>query len=181
VSADTVIFNASETKERLMDTRDTRAAGWQTFSGLVLALGGIFAVIDGLMAVYKSSFFVGNAVFVFSDLKTWGWITFGLGVLAFVAGVAVFSGREWARWTGIFIAGLAALGQLLTAQAYPLWSLMLMGIFVLAGYGLAVYGVRDTSSRASSGYRYETRTTTTESSERPSDISDVSDRDRRAA
>ena len=49
---------------RSMDTRDIRAAGWQTFSGLVLALSGIFGVVYGLMAVYKSSFFAGNAVFV---------------------------------------------------------------------------------------------------------------------
>ncbi len=161
-----------------MDSRDTRAAGWQAFSGLVLAFGGVFAVIDGLMAVYKSSFFVGNAVFVFSDLKTWGWITFGLGVLAFIAGLAVFSGREWARWTGIAIAGLAALGQLLTAQAYPLWSLLLTAIFVMAIYGLAVYGVRETAERAGSGRRYES--TTPDIGERPSSIS-AEDRERRAA
>jgi len=160
-----------------MESRFSRAAGWQTFSGLVLALGGIFAVIEGLMAVYKSSFFVGDAVFVFSDLRTWGWITFGLGVLAFASGLAVFSGREWARWTGIFVAGLGAIGALLTAQAYPLWSLMIMGVYVAAVYGLAVYGVRE--SQAGSGYRYET--TTTETSERASGISEVSDQERRAA
>ena len=95
------------------------------------------------MAVYKSSFFAGDAVFVFSDLNTWGWITFGLGALAIASGLAIFSGREWARWIGIAIAGLGALGQLLTAQAYPLWSLMIMGVYLLAVYGLAVYGVRD--------------------------------------
>jgi hypothetical protein len=162
-----------------MDTRDTRAAGWQAFSGLVLAFGGVFAVIDGLMAVYKSSFFVGNAVFVFSDLRTWGWITFGLGVLSFAAGLAVFSGREWARWTGIAVAGLAALGQLLTAQAYPLWSLLLTGIFVLAIYGLAVYGVRETAARSGSYRRYES--TTSDIGERPSSISEASDSERRAA
>ena len=162
-----------------MDNRETRGAGWQTFSGLVLALGGIFAVIDGLMAVYKSTFFVGNAVFVFSDLRTWGWITFGLGALAFASGLAIFSGREWARWTGIGIAGLGAIGQLLTAQAYPLWSLMIMGVYLLAVYGLAVYGVRETSARSSSTYRSET--TTTETPERATGISEVSDRDRRAA
>ena len=161
-----------------MDTRDSRAPGWQTFSGLVLALGGIFAVIDGLMAVYKSSFFVGNAVFVFSDLRTWGWITFGLGVLAFVSGLAVFSGREWARWTGITVAGLGALGQLLMAQAYPLWSLIIMGIYVLAVYGLAVYGVRE-SLGSRSGYRYDA--TTGETDARTPGISEVSDKDRRAA
>ena len=161
-----------------MDPRESRAAGWQTFSGLVLALGGLFAVIDGLMAVYKSSFFVGNAVFVFSDLKTWGWIIFGLGVLGIVSGLAVFSGREWARWTGIIVASLGALGQMLTAQAYPLWSLMIMSVYVIAIYGLAVYGVRE-SARSSSGYRSETTTTGTRA--RSEGISEVSDQERRAA
>ena len=162
-----------------MDSRETAPRAGRRISGLVLALGGIFAAIDGLMAVYKSTFFVGNAVFVFSDLKTWGWITFGLGVAAFVSGLAVFSGREWARWIGIGIAGLGAIGQLLTAQAYPLWSLMIMGVYMLAVYGLAVYGVRESAASASSTYRYET--TTTETTERPAGISEVSDRDRRAA
>jgi hypothetical protein len=161
-----------------MDNRDSRAAGWQTFSGLVLALGGIFAVIDGLMAVYRSTFFAGDAVFVFSDLRTWGWITFGLGVLGIVAGLAVFSGREWARWTGIAVASLGALGQMLIAQAYPLWSLMIMAVYVLAVYGLAVYGVRE-SERAGYGSRYEATTRETEA--RASGISEVEDRDRRAA
>jgi hypothetical protein len=131
------------------------------------------------MAVYRSTFFTDNAVFVFSDLNTWGWITFALGVLGIAAGLAVFSGREWARWTGIIVASLGALGQLMFAQAYPLWSLMIMGVYLLAVYGLAVYGVRDSASAAGSSYRYET--TTSETSQSPSGISDVSDRERRAA
>lgn len=162
-----------------MDTSDSRAPGWQTFSGLVLALGGIFAVIDGLMAVYRSSFFVADAVFVFSDLRTWGWITFGIGVLAFASGLAVFSGREWARWTGIAAAGLGAIGQLLTAQAYPLWSLMLMGVYLLAVYGLAVYGVEESAAR--SGTRRIPDATPGESASRGQGISELSDRERRAA
>ena len=159
-----------------MDSRDNRAAGWQTYSGLVLALGGLFATIDGLMAVYKSSFFVGNAVFVFSDLRTWGWITFALGLLGIISGFAVFSGREWARWTGITIAGLGALGQLLFAQAYPLWSLMIMGVYLLAVYGLAVYGVRESAARSDSVSRSES--TISGTPERTTGISDVNDRDR---
>ena len=162
-----------------MDTRDTRASGWQTYSGLVLALGGTFAVLDGLMAVYRSSFFAGNAVFVFSDLNTWGWITFSLGVLGIAAGLAVFSGREWARSTGILVASLGALGQLMFAQAYPLWSLMIMGVYLLAVYGLAVYGVRESAANSAGASRYET--TATGTTQRPSGISDMSDRDRRAA
>ena len=161
-----------------METRESRAAGWQTFSGLVLALCGIFAAIDGLMAVYRSTFFVGNAVFVFSDLKTWGWITFGIGVAAFVSGLAIFSGREWARWTGIIIASLGALGQMLTAQAYPLWSLMIMSVYILAVYGLAVYGVRESAARSGGAYSSEDFV---ETQQRPRSVSDESERDRRAA
>ena len=164
-----------------MDTRDPRAPGWRTYSGLVLALGGIFAVVYGLMAVYRSTFFAADAVFVFSDLQTWGWITFGLGVLSFAAGLAVFGGREWARWTGIAVAGLGALGQLLTAQAYPIWSLMLMGVYMLAIYGLAVYGVRESSARSGSGYISDADATRAGRSESTTGFSEVSDRERRAA
>jgi len=162
-----------------MESRDITGSGWQTFSGLVLALGGIFAVVEGLMAVYKSSFFVGNAVFVFSGLNTWGWITFGLGIIAVVSGLAVFGGREWARWLGIGIAGLGALGALLTAQAYPLWSLMIMGVYLLAVYGLAVYGVRESAALYGSGTRDES--STMQAPEGSSGISEASDRGRRAA
>jgi hypothetical protein len=160
-----------------MDPREPRGSGWRTYSGLVLALGGIFAAIDGLMAVYKSAFFTTNAVFVFSDLRTWGWITFSLGVLGFVSGLAVFSGREWARWTGIGIAGLGAVGQLLFAQAYPLWSLMIMGVYMLAIYGLSVYGVRESAERASS--RYDS--SSSERTASPPGVTDMNDRERRAA
>ena len=162
-----------------MDSRDDRARGWQTFSGLVLAIGGVFAVIDGLMAVYRSSFFVGSAVFVFSDLKTWGWITFGIGVAAIASGLGVFSGREWARWVGITVAALGALGQMLFAQAYPLWSLMIMAVYVIAIYGLAVYGVRASAAAYRSRSEYES--TSVGTSEATTGISDVSERDRRAA
>ena len=115
-----------------MDPREPRGTGWQTYSGLVLSFGGPFAAISGLTAVYRSTFFSSDAVFLFSDLNTWGWIIFSLGALSIISGLAVFSGREWARWTGIAIAGLGALGQLLFAQAYPLWSLMIMGVYLLA-------------------------------------------------
>ena len=161
-----------------MDIRDNLTAGWRTFSGFVLSLGGIFALVYGLMAVYRSTFFARDAVFAFGGLETWGWITFGLGVLAVVSGLAVFGGRGWARWTGIGIAGLGALGQLLTAQAYPLWSLMIMGVYLLAVYGLAVYGVRETAA-ISSIFRPEGIDAGSE--ERPATIEDRSRRERRAA
>ena len=158
-----------------MDPRSSRGASWLTFSAIVLMIGGLFALIDGLVAVNQSRFFTQNAVFVFSDLNTWGWIIFGLGVAGIASGVAVLSGRQWARWTGIFVAGLSALGQLLFAQAYPLWSLMIMAIDFLVIYGLVVYGGRESAGALSSSYEEPSRSTGSP------DIGEVRDETRRAA
>ena len=133
-----------------MDPRSRAGRGWVAYSAIVLTIAGIFGVIDGLMAVYKSSFFVGNAVFVFSDLRAWGWITFGLGVAGLLSGLYVLSGSQAARWTGVFVAGLSALGQLLFAQAYPLWAVMIMTLDFLVIYGLAAHGGREETAAASS-------------------------------
>jgi hypothetical protein len=157
-----------------MDPRSDRGRGWVAFSSVVLTIGGVFAAIDGLMAVYKSEFFTQNAVFLFSDLRTWGWIVFGLGVAGIVSGLAILTGSQWARWLGVIVAGVSALGQLLFAQAYPLWSLMIMALDFLVIYGLVVYGERARASAAVS------RDEPIESREAGT-ISDVTERTRRAA
>jgi len=159
-----------------MDPRSSRGAGWVAYSAIVLTIAGIFGIIDGLMAVYKSSFFTTNAVYVFSDLRAWGWITFGLGVAGVASGLAVVSGREWARWLGVFVAGLSAIGQLMFAQAYPLWSLMIMALDFLVIYGLVAYGGRREAAGALSSS--DTRQTSAPA-DRP--VTDMSDQSRRAA
>src|SRR5665647_3697813 len=132
-----------------MEPRASRGTGWVGFSSVVLTIGGIFALIEGLTAVYKSSFFTANAVFVFSDLRTWGWIITGLGVAGVISGLSVLSGREWARWLGVTVAGLSALSQLLFAQAYPVWSLMIMAVDFLVIFSLIVYAGRRSEADAS--------------------------------
>lgn len=154
-----------------MEPRASRGTGWVGFSAVVLTIGGIFALIEGLTAVYKSSFFAANAVFVFSDLRTWGWIIVGLGVAGVISGLTVLSGRESARWLGVTVASLSALGQLLFAQAYPVWSLMIMAIDFLVIYGLVAYAGRQSAAEAaSSSDSYESRASGT--------ITDMNDRER---
>ncbi len=125
-----------------MDTELRRGFGWLAFAGYVLIIAGVFSIIDGIVALANASFFTANAHFVFSSLRTWGWIVLVLGIVQTLAGFGVFTGRQWARWFGIAIASLSAIGQLMFAQAYPLWSLVIIGVDVLVIYGLAVYGGR---------------------------------------
>jgi hypothetical protein len=134
-----------------MDTYSDRMRGRVGYSSVILAFAGIFAVIQGLLAVYKPELFVAGATFWFSDLNAWGWIIFGLGVASLVAGAAVTSGTEAARWFGVLVAGLLGLGQLLFAQAYPLWALVMTGVAVAAIYSLFTHGEEEAAAARSSG------------------------------
>ena len=156
-----------------MEPRASRGTGWVGFSAVVLIIGGIFALIEGLSAVYKSLFFTANAVFVFSDLRTWGRILTGLGVAGVLSGLSVLSGREWARWLGVTVAGLSALSQLLFAQEYPTSSLMIMAIDFLVIYSLIAYAGRQSAADAARSYdSYEWRGSGT--------VTDMNERERKS-
>ena len=120
-----------------------RGHGWVVFAALMLFLAGAFNVIDGLVALADSKFYVAGAMFVWSDLRTWGWIVLALGVVELVAGSAILRGRGWGRWFGIGVAGLNALGQMVFIPAYPWWSLLIIALDILVIYGLAAYGAQE--------------------------------------
>ena len=50
------------------------------------------------------------------------------------------AGSQFARWTGIAVAGLQAIAQLAMIQAYPFWSLCVFTVDILVIYALSVYG-----------------------------------------
>src|SRR3954447_2942331 len=122
------------------DAATVRGAGWLSFAAIMLGLAGIFNLIDGILAISTSKVYVAGAKFVFSDLRTWGWIILVLGVLQLTAAFAIFAGSELARWFGIVAAGLNAIGQLMFVPAYPFWSIAMFAVDLLIIYGLAVYG-----------------------------------------
>jgi phosphatidylserine synthase len=123
-------------------------AGWRLFAAIMLGFAGLLGFIDGLVAITTSSFYVAGAQFVFSDLNTWGWIVLVVGAVTMLAALGVTLGSQWARWTGIVLAGLQATAQLLMIQAYPFWSLVVFAIDVLVIYALAVYGGKRTGLNA---------------------------------
>jgi hypothetical protein len=117
-----------------------KGTGWIGFAAIMLGFAGTMAVLDGIVALSKSSFYVGGAHFVFSDLRTWAWITLILGVVSILAAFAIVAGSEWGRWFGILVAAVNAIGQLAWVQAYPWWSLAIFTVDILVIYGLTVYG-----------------------------------------
>jgi hypothetical protein len=116
--------------------------GWLIFAASMLGLAGTLGLIAGIAAIFDSSFYVNGSRFVFSGLSTWGWIVSALAVTTLFAAGGVVKRAQWARWFGMIVAGLQAIGQLMFVQAYPWWSLTVFSIDLLIIYGLAVYGGR---------------------------------------
>jgi hypothetical protein len=118
---------------------DPSGAGWVTFAAVMLGLTGLWNLFDGIAAISSAHVLVGNANYVFSDLKTWGWIVLILGIFQGLAGLSLFSGSEWARWFGIASASVNAIGQLAFVPAYPVWGLAMFAVDILIIYALAVH------------------------------------------
>jgi hypothetical protein len=114
-------------------------SGLLIFAVAMMAIAGTWAMIEGVAAIVNSKVFADDAVFVFSDLNAWGWIVLVLGGLMVFAAVTVFKGSQLARWFGITVAGVNALGQLFFIEAYPMWSLALLVADVVIIYALAMY------------------------------------------
>jgi hypothetical protein len=126
---------------------DPPGTGWITFAATILGLVGGLNVIEGIIGLSRSRFFTADAVYVFSDLRTWAWIVLVLGAIQLVAAVYLMRRNQLARWFGVGAAALNAVGQMLVVQASPLWSLVLFALDVLVIYGLAVHGGREPRAR----------------------------------
>lgn len=120
--------------------QEERGLGWLMFAGTMIAIVGIINFIYGIAAIDKSTFFVGNAQYIISDLNTWGWVIMFTGVIQFVAAIGIFMRSQWARWVGVATAGVNAIIQLIFIASFPLASLAIFAIDILVLYGLITYG-----------------------------------------
>jgi hypothetical protein len=130
-----VLSAYSRTKGLRMN--ESTLSGWWVFAGVLLLVAGVLNIIYGIAAIGDSKFFTENATYIISGLHTWGWITLIIGVLELVAAFSLFSGGEFGRWFGIFIASLNSIGALLSIPAYPFWSLAIFALSIIIIYKLA--------------------------------------------
>jgi hypothetical protein len=127
-------------QERTRSQTDNQRGGSAVIlAGALLMLGGVLNVIYGIAAISNSSFFAHNAHYVFSNLKTWGWIALIIGIVELFAAFSLTSGKAFGRWFGIVVGSLNAISALLSISAYPLWSLAIFALSLWIIYGLAVY------------------------------------------
>ena len=64
-------------------------------------------------------------------------------MLQLAASGGVLAGNQLARWFAVAVIGLNAIDQMFFIGAYPLWSLAIIAMDVVALYGLCAYGSRE--------------------------------------
>ena len=126
--------------------------GWIMFGSVMMMMLGAFHVIQGLVALTRSEYYlVGNdGLTITVDYTAWGWTHLILGAVVAGTGFAVLFGQMWARILGVVIAMASALVNLAFLAAYPIWSMMMIAFDVLVIWALTVHGAEMRAAREQS-------------------------------
>src|SRR4249919_2086126 len=103
----------------------------------MLTIGAI-DIIQGLAALLKDETFAvtDSGLLVTTDFTRWGWSLIIWGIVLILAAMALFSGKGWGRWFAIFAIIINGIGQIAWFPAYPLWSLLAIGLEIAVLYAL---------------------------------------------
>ncbi|MFF0414807.1 hypothetical protein ACFYUY_30725 [Kitasatospora sp. NPDC004745] len=120
---------------------DLAGSGLVVFAGVLLSLLALFNGLDGIAAIANSHVFIGDAHYVFGDLRIWGWVVLAVAAVQAAAAVGILVQRaQWARWTGVVALVVNAFVQMAFLPSYPLWSLTIIAVDVVGIYGLTAHG-----------------------------------------
>ena len=127
-----------------MPERENPRLGIVWFAVAMLVLAGLFHLTVALVAVMRSTAFVGTPVF--GNFTGWAIFGFCVAALLFLAAALITEGRPSGRILGIALAMVSAVGELLFADANPAWSVLVIAIDVIIIWVLAVHGEKFAST-----------------------------------
>jgi hypothetical protein len=115
---------------------------WVQFASVMLILLGSFHAIEGLVGLFRDEVFATGrgGLVVDASYTTWGWAHIIWGVVAILVGASLLAGRMWARIAGVFVAFVSAIVNVGFLPAYPVWSVMMIGLDVLIIWAIMVHG-----------------------------------------
>lgn len=125
------------------EAESTRGTGMMIFAAVILGVLGLFNLLDGIAAIASAHVFVGSAVYVVGNLNAWGWVMAVLGAIQILAAIGVSMGNQAARWLGVAVVAANTLAQMFFISSYPLWSVMIIAVDIVAMCALCMYGGKE--------------------------------------
>ncbi|UNM16351.1 hypothetical protein J4032_05265 [Streptomyces formicae] len=110
------------------------------FAGLALELSGTLSIVLGAAGIANDTIFRAARYVYRFDLTAWGWIHVVLGIGLIVAGLGVLAGKSWGRPAGIALGAVSLIAQFMFIPYYPLWSISVMTLDLLAIWALSRSG-----------------------------------------
>jgi hypothetical protein len=119
-----------------------RGKGLVAFAAGLLAFSACYNLIASFALIARSNAFDATPQYLFGNLRTWGFVTLLIAILQFGAVGGIAAGSQRARWFGVGLALLNAVGQIAGLPGYPFWFLVLTAADMIALCGLAIYAAR---------------------------------------
>lgn len=120
--------------------RASSASGWVIFAAAVMFTVGAINIIQGLTALLKQNTYVipggEGALLVTTNFDTWGWTLIIWGAVVMLAAASLFAAKGFGRWFGIAAVVVNMIVQITWFPAYPLWSLVAIGLGVAVLWAL---------------------------------------------
>ena len=115
--------------------------GWAAAGGILMLVVGGFKTLSGIIGLFNDEWIVrGYTGYYFVDITAVAWWSVIVGVILLFAGWAVLNGSAWGRWVGVFAVSIAIISELLWLPIYPVWSILLITLFVFIIIGLIAVG-----------------------------------------
>lgn len=113
------------------------AVGGMIFAATVMVIIGVYQIFLGIAVLAQNSWFVitdtARGTYAYhANLTAWGWIHIAIGAVALLAGLALFTGRIWARVIAVALAAISAVANFFFLPYYPVWSLLVIALDVFA-------------------------------------------------
>jgi len=122
------------------------AVGVIVFAGMMMVLGGVLQMLQGVVALVDDTFYVVGSEYVFEfDVTTWGWVHLILGIVVALAGAGLFQGATWARGVAVLMASIGIIANFLWLPYYPIWSMTVIAFLVFVIWAVTAHG-RDISA-----------------------------------
>jgi hypothetical protein len=120
------------------EERSSAWTGWVIFAGAILFIVGCLNVIQGLAALLRDDVYLvtKSGLLVTTSFSYWGWALLLWGGVMILVALGLFVGNEAARWFAIFVAAVSLIMQFAWFPAYPLWSIVVIGLDLAVLYAL---------------------------------------------
>jgi hypothetical protein len=106
-------------------------SGWVAFGAILMMVVGVFKFISGIVGLFRDQWLIfgynGYFLVDITGLAVW-WLI--VGVILVLGGMAAAAGRTWGRVVGVIALGLAAISELFMIPVHPIWSVLLIVLYV---------------------------------------------------